>query len=279
MVGFVKDITERKQAEKELQESEAKYKDLFESANDVVLSSDSKGNILEINARAVELTGFSRDELRSSNLLEDLIVPEDRAAIVQVLHDLVLGKNRLYEVRWAAKDGTVIDFEGSSSPRMSPDGKFISTRCILRDVSERKRAERALRTSEKRYRTLAEAAPDSIFIISRDDHVEYVNTHAARQFGLQPKDLIGKPREDFFPPEISDRQQAALQEVFKTGEPAFSEEKCIFGDREVWLGTWLVPLEGDTGQVNSVMGVARDITERKRAKGNFGKPTTNWTCE
>ena len=146
-VAMILDITERKLAEEESRESESRYKDLFESASDVIVMVTSEGDIVDINRRAEELTGFSRDELLRSNVLRELIIPEDRATIERVLSHLYEGENQMYEVRWRAKNGTVIAFEGSSTPRQSPDGEFLTTRCILRDITERKQAELELETT------------------------------------------------------------------------------------------------------------------------------------
>jgi PAS domain S-box-containing protein/putative nucleotidyltransferase with HDIG domain len=131
---------------------------------------------------------------------------------------------------------------------------------------ERKEAEAALRASEERYRTLAEAAHDAIFIISRDDRIAYVNGFAARQFGRQPEDLVGKPRAALFPSAVSERQGHSLQTVLDTGQPMYVETETAFPGGSLWLGTWLVPLRDEAGEAHAVLGVSRDITERKQAE-------------
>jgi PAS domain S-box-containing protein len=128
---------------------------------------------------------------------------------------------------------------------------------------ERRQTAKALRASEERYRTLAEAAHDMIFIINRDDLVEYVNTSAAGLFHQRPEEIIGKTRASLFSPEVLREQQRSLQNVFETGMSKYAESKSTFKDQIFWLSTWLVPLLDDTGQVTAVMGVARDITNQK----------------
>jgi len=134
---------------------------------------------------------------------------------------------------------------------------------------QRKRAEERLRQSEERYRTLAEAAHDAIFIISRDDRVEYVNSFAAGRFHARPEDLIGQPRTALFPPDVAEPQKAALLHVFESGEPVYAENQTRFPDGEVWLGTRLAPIRDEAGEVWAVLGIARDITERKRAEAGL----------
>src|SRR5947207_15933946 len=103
-------------------ESAAKY--LFKLSRDVILSLDRCGNILCINQRGIQLSGYSEAELRGANISELLLLLEDRAAIHQILHDLVQGKVREYEIRWKTKAGAVLHFDGVSIPRLSDIGEF-----------------------------------------------------------------------------------------------------------------------------------------------------------
>ncbi|MBM3819326.1 MAG: PAS domain S-box protein [Acidimicrobiia bacterium] len=114
------------------------------------------------------------------------------------------------------------------------------------------------------YRVLADTAEDHIFVINRDDRVEYVNPAGARQFGAVPAQLIGRRRTELFPPDIAERQGQNLAKVFATGEPLYAEGRTLYRDREVWLSTWLTPVEDARGGVVAVLGVSRDITARKR---------------
>ncbi|MFQ6606894.1 MAG: PAS domain S-box protein, partial [Fidelibacterota bacterium] len=136
----------------------------------------------------------------------------------------------------------------------------------LDQEDERRRLTETVQKSEEQYRTLTESAQDSIFVIGRDDKIEYVNTFGAAQFGKQPADLIGKPRAALFPPQIAERQHKYLKKVFKTGERIIRENVSQFGKRTVWLNTILVPLKDSQGKVRAVMGVSRDITEQKKAE-------------
>jgi PAS domain S-box-containing protein len=124
---------------------------------------------------------------------------------------------------------------------------------------------RELQSSEGRYRTLSEASPDLIFVIDRQDKVQYVNTVAARQFGKTPEQVIGKARTELFPPALADNQTASLQQVLISAEPLLSESSIAFPGGKLWLETQLVPLRNEAGEVTSVMGVSRDVTERKQS--------------
>src|SRR5437764_74147 len=127
-------------------ESAAKY--LFKLSHDVILSLDRVGNILFINQRGVQLSGYSETELRGANVFELLLFPQDRQIARAMLAHVVAGKAREYEVRWKTKDGAVIHFDGATVPRLSDAGEFLSTLCTLRDVTERTGAAERRRKSE-----------------------------------------------------------------------------------------------------------------------------------
>jgi two-component system cell cycle sensor histidine kinase/response regulator CckA len=116
------------------------------------------------------------------------------------------------------------------------------------------------------YRVLAETAEDHIFVIDRNDIIEFVNTAAARQHGRRPADLIGQKRTDIFPADVAERQGQNLKQVFDTAKPLYIEARTIYREREVWLSTWLAPVSGEHGGVRAVLGVSRDLTDRKRAE-------------
>jgi len=125
---------------------------------------------------------------------------------------------------------------------------------------------KALEESETRYRSLTEASPDMIYVIDQNDRVLYVNKRAARQFGKTPEQVMGKARTELFPPEIAEDQAKGLQYVLSTAESFSAESFTSFPGGDIWLDTTLVPIQNKDGMVDAVMGVSRDITERKKAE-------------
>jgi len=154
IVVNIRDITERKRAEQALQDSEAKFRGMFETVHSIILMTDRHGIILDINSYVEQALGYSPSELRGRNVFDGLYVAEDRPKMQQVIQDLTEGHNREYEVRWIAKNGRIVTFAGSSTSRFRPDGEFISTLCALVDITERKRAEEALQRYTLRLETL-----------------------------------------------------------------------------------------------------------------------------
>src|SRR6266516_3994704 len=180
-------------------ESAARY--LFKLSHDVILSLDRTGNILCINQRGVQLSGYSESELRGANIFELLVLPEDRQVAREVLADLLQGKARTYEVRWRTRDGSIVHFDGASVPRVSNTGEFLSTLCTLRDATERKCAEEKLRKSEEKYRDLIEISPDAIYVVDATGICVLGNRAGAELAGIAEDELVGTPVTDTYLPE------------------------------------------------------------------------------
>ncbi len=128
---------------------------------------------------------------------------------------------------------------------------------------ERRRTEKALWESEERYRTLAEAAHDMIFILNRDGCLQYINNYGAHAFGRKPEEIIGRPLEDLFPVHIAERQKMSIRKILETGEDMNEEMRIPLSGQDRWIDAHLVPVKDVAGNVDSILGIVRDITERK----------------
>ena len=142
----------------------------------------------------------------------------------------------------------------------------LANEALLAEVASLRQTLEVLRASEQRYRALAETARESLFVVNREDVIDYVNAYGAGQLGLHPADVIGRPRRALFPPSIAESQAAHLRQVFNTGNPVYAEEMIPLAGRERWLGTWLAPLKDEAGTIWAVAGFSRDITESRQAE-------------
>ena len=240
-------------------ESAAKY--LFKLSHDVILSLDRVGNILCINQRGVQLSGYSESELRGANLFELLLVPEDRGVAREMLADLVKGKARTYELRWRTKDGALVHFDGASVPRLSAAGQFLSTLCTLRDVTERKCAEEKLRKSEEKYRDLIEISPDAIYVVDANGICLLGNRAGAELAGIWQDQLVGTPVTDTYLPEERHVFRERLEKL-KTGSTIRFERKFVRKNGEI------VPVEVSVSAIRGgyFQAILRDVSERKKAE-------------
>ncbi|MHB9112696.1 MAG: PAS domain S-box protein [Thermoleophilia bacterium] len=134
------------------------------------------------------------------------------------------------------------------------------------EIVERVQIEQALVDSEERYRTLAESAQDFIFIANRRGIIIYLNSYAAGKLGSTPESFIGKNLDFVFPAEMAEVQQQELNKVFAGGEPLHVENMATLEGVDVWLSTSLVPIKDEEGAFDDVLGISRDITQRKLAE-------------
>ena len=238
-------------------ESAAKH--LFKLSHDVILSLDRVGNILCINQRGIQLSGYSESELRGANIFELLLLPEDRELAGEMLADLLEGKARQYQVRWRTKDGAIVHFDGASVPRLSESGEFLSTLCTLRDVTERKSAEEKLRKSEEKYRDLIEISPDAIYVVDANGICVLGNRAAAELAGIPLDQLVGAPVPDTYLPEERHLFRERLEKL-KTGSTIRFERKFVRKNGEI------VPVEVSVSGIRGgyFQAILRDISKRKQ---------------
>jgi PAS domain S-box-containing protein len=239
----------------------------FETIGAGVWVLDARDRTLYVNARLASLLGRVPDEVHGAHFLD--FVPDDARADARGLLDGSRLRGGQAELPLHVPDGShrwvVIAAQPSAA---APDGSPGLT-CVVVDITGRKLTEDRLRRVEEHYRVLAEAAEDHIFVIDRDDRVEYVNQAAARQLRTVPDRVIGRQRREIFPPDVAERQGQNLQQVFSTGQAVYAEGRTLYLDREVWLGTWLAPVTGANGDVRAVLGLSRDMTEQKRAQAEL----------
>jgi PAS domain S-box-containing protein len=192
----------------------------------------------------------------------DLIHPAYREAIrANIAKDLDGASSPFIELQMVRADGAPVYVEGQGIG-ITIEGK-PAVLVAINDITLRRRTEQVLRESEERYRTLAEASQDLIFLIGWDDSVEFVNSYAAGILGLPADQVTGKKRSSLFTGEPGKRQAEALHRVFETGTARHSEGPMEISGRLHWFDHYLIPVTGSDGTVTSVLGVSRDISDRK----------------
>ncbi|MFA6449729.1 MAG: PAS domain-containing sensor histidine kinase [bacterium] len=268
LIGVVElalDISDRKKSETALHISEEKFKNLTEEIADgvVVISDDQK--YIWLNKAFARMFGYTVEELTGAPA--GTVIAEKYAKNLKRMAGSMIsdqpGEATHFESIGKKKNGEEIIIEASAKRIIFENKPALQS--VMRDITERKRTEEALIESEARYRSLAEAAQDLIFIISPDGIVQYINSFGASQVNLTPEQVIGKPHSTFFPAQTSERQRNNLQNVFKTGEPVHVESVTYFPGRVSWLDTRIVPIRNKAGIVTEALGISRDITERKLA--------------
>ena len=251
--------------EKALRESEERYRSLWESALDGIvvhelLSSPRRGRFIDVNDCACRMLDYTREEILTLSPL-DLVAEEEKERMPELAARARRSGRMLFETTLVAKNGRRIPVEINSN--VIQLGGRRAALAIIRDVTERKRVAAALRESEERYRMLAETARDFIFVVDTEERVRYVNQYGAAALGGRPEEMIGRRSSELFPPDTAARHSQSLRRVIESRESLCVVAFSRFQDHDLWLMTQLTPIHGPTGEVQGVLGIARDITQQK----------------
>ncbi|MDH5695530.1 MAG: PAS domain S-box protein [Dehalococcoidia bacterium] len=260
----VLDVTERKQAEEALRQSQEALRKILESVTDGISVIDLNGVITEVNQRTVEMHGFgSKDELLGKNAIE-LVAPRDHERIaINMQQALKQGKTISgVEYTLLKVDGSEFPGELGTSVLKDASGNSVGHITIARDITERKQAEEALKESEAKYRTLFEDSRDAFFITTRDGRVVDVNQSFLELFGYTRKEAIGLDvRQMYFNPDDRHRFQ---QQIEQKGEVRDYELKLYNrdgGELTCLLNATVRRTNG--GDILGYHGFIHDITERR----------------
>ncbi len=263
-----RDVTLRKKMEQALlAEKDEAYRVLVNnSAQGLILS--QHGRIVLANQAIADCFGLALEEISalSEEQIFAFVHPDDRAMALANQRNRLAGGNspKRYEVRFVSKSGEIHWLEVSPTT-ITLNGAPASQITTI-EITERRQAEKALRESEERYRSLAESAEDMIFIISPEDRLEYMNRFAAQLLGLTPEEAVGLPRSHFFSAAVNQKQQHDIRAVLTSGKPLFLENSTLFPTGEKWLSTRLVPIKDESGNAKAILGISRDISERKQTE-------------
>jgi PAS domain S-box-containing protein len=256
--GIFRDITERKQAELALRISEKLYRNLVERMPDGVYKSSHDGKFVEVNDAMVRMLGYeSREELMAIDIKTQLYLqPSDRESLVLQEQLEELG---IYQLK--KKDGSAIWVEDHGWYIQDDEGKTLFHEGILRDISERKRAEDALRESEERYRVFINSTKDMAFLKDDKFNYQFVNKSLAGFFGKEEREIIGRQDAVLMPEEAAARCHATDVKSLTSPEVVVSEE--LIGDRIYETHKFRVPLGGSRIGIG---GYIRDVTERRSSE-------------
>ena len=254
-------ITEYEKSTVTPKENEERYRALFNSSFELVYLHDLKGNFIDANPTALKLLGYNKEELGSLNFSSLL----DRGQIWKAMK--ALNEIKKYgrqkeptEFRLKIKNGTFIDVE-TTAEIVYRDGKPYAIQGIARDITERKQAQKILKESVDKYRTLFEATPDLIVETDEKGILLAVNPAMAGHFGIPAEKLIGKNIFDILPKDVTEERAKIARKAFKDGEIKINEDENA-GRR---FHNIYVPIVHPDGR-KTLQLVARDITAAKKTE-------------
>jgi diguanylate cyclase (GGDEF)-like protein/PAS domain S-box-containing protein len=266
-VGVAEDITDRKEAETALQRSEARYRDLFEDAHDVVFTLDLTGKFTSINRAAEQVSGYLRDEARSmhfAGVVAPADVPKARSMIQEKLG---AGGNTSYELTLVRKDGRQVLLE-LSTQLVIEDGAPVGIQGIGRDITEKRQAEERLRESERRFSDAFEHSPIGMALVGLDGRWLRVNRSLCDLLGYPEQELVQANIHDLTHPDDQEADVVILERIL-AGEGATAEtEKRYFhrSGRIVWVRVKVTLVSRSDGTPWYFISQAQDLTEFKRTQ-------------
>lgn len=260
---IVHDITERKRAEEALRESEAKFRWLFENVPDGIYLSTPDGKLVDVNGTLVQMLGYSsKEELLSADIANELYVnPSEREFWIKKLE--VNGKLHSIELRLKRKDGTPLIVRENAHLLADKHG-ILFYEGTLTDVTKLKEAEKALRSSEIRFRSVWESSAEGMRLTDKDGIIIAVNEAFCNLVEMKTRDLIEQPLTVTYNGEKS--KEIMLQNYqarFKEKSfPANLEQKIVLpSGKVVYLDGTFTFVEIESGDA-LLLGVFRDVTRR-----------------
>jgi PAS domain S-box-containing protein len=288
------EIRQRREAEEAARREQAFRETVEDSLVVGLIAVDTEGKILSINDAFCAMTGWSKEELLGTGPPYPFWAPEEIKTMYAATRDTLekgsplAGREFVLRRRGGERFPALV----YASPLRDPDGTLKGYVGSVTDITERKRAEAALRnlhadlerkvrerttelqeTNEqlqeiqRRLRALLDAIPDIVWLKDRESRLIAVNRSYGEVCGIDPADLIGKTDLDAWPRELAEKYMADDRRVVESGRMARLEEKTLGrGGEEAWVDTFKVPFFNEGGEVIGTVGIARDISQRKRAE-------------
>ncbi|MCI0744919.1 MAG: PAS domain S-box protein [Verrucomicrobia subdivision 3 bacterium] len=278
--GLVRSITyaiERHRAEQALQESEKHYKFLLESITDYTYSVKLR-DALPIKTvhgpGCISITGYSPDEYQADpGLWFRMVHEEDRAAVVAQVKAVQSGETPPpLEHRIIHKNGQIRWVRHTAVPSRDRTGRLDSYDGLIADITERKRAEEDLISSEGFYHSLVENLPQNILRKDLNERFTFANQRFCQMLGQPLEEIIGKTDFDFFPPQLAEKYQRDDRFVIRTGQTFETiEENQTPSGEKIYVNVIKTPIYDAKGQIIGIQGIFWDITERKRFEERLQK--------
>lgn len=268
VVVLFDDVTEQKQAEQALRESESRFRGTFENAAVGMAHVGLDGSWLRVNERLCQIVGYSREEL-TRRTFQQITHPEDLDADLEQFDLLLSGEIVFYsmEKRYLHKDGRAVWVNLTAALQYDDGGHPLYSIVILEDIGTRKRAEQSLLESQTRMRALLDASEDEILLLSIDGRVLAINKAAERRLAKRIAGAVpvGATLAELLPHDLAEARLASVRAVAASGASLHQENSI----RARWFDFWFYPVQHGSEAVAEVAVYAREITAQKRAEAEL----------
>jgi len=270
LITYIRDISERKEVEKKLRKARKMFTSLFNSNPEAALYHDKEGRIIHINPRFTELFDYTPEEMIGKKIDEGMIYPADRTKEGKILTQKAFNGFSEYETVRKKKDGTLISVVISTAPVII-DKKSQGTIGLYKDITERKKAEEALRKSQQEFSSLFKSSPDALVYLDEEANILNINSHFTKLFGFTLEEVKGRNIDDgmiHLPDQIEEGKRLS-----KNGFEGRLNYETVRKKKD---GT-LFPVHISSapviikGEKKGFIAVYRDITERKKVEETLQK--------
>jgi len=270
ILAVVSDITQRKKIERELKESEERFRAISTSATDAIVLSDAKDNVLYWNPAAEKMFGFPSKEALSKKLSELVIPPNAREKHERLLANLSNAplSRRYFGLTALRKDGTKFPMDLSMVCVKLKDEKCLLT--IVKDITEWKNMEEAIKRERDMLESVAASNDAALSIVNRDYRIIWANKRSKQVTGCN--DIENKHCFTVFSNNTEVCQGCGVKKVFEEGVSVDRHDyHGHFGNQDYWLELIATPIKDKDGNVVAALEVAMDITERKNLQNKLAE--------
>jgi len=270
IVEFFRNITERKEAEDILKESEKKFRTFVDTASDLMSITDKEGNFTDVNKAMVDTLSYSRKELFGMRISQTLSKKSMEKDFKPNWKKLIRDGKIHVEITFLTKNGKEVPSE-LKAVAIYDDGRFAGARVIINNITERKEAEESLKESEEKYRTLVENLPQKIFFKDRNSVYISCNKNYADDLKVKPEEILGREDYDFYPKKLAKEYMEDDKRIMEAGKIEELDERYIKDGKNLWVHTVKVPVRGNRSSMVGILGIFWDITEKKKVEETLKK--------
>ncbi len=265
---YIAYVIESRQKEEALQESLEKYRTIIENIQEGYYEVDLAGNFTFCNDSLCRMLGYPREKVLGLNNRQ--YMEEDSARRIYSVFNQVFRTGdpvKCVELEVITGDGLKHHAEFSVSLMRDPKNQPVGFRGIVRDITERKKSEQALLEANVRLNTLLQAIPDVVYFKDAEGRNLIVNSAFEKLTSLKREDVVGKKDSELLPADLAEYCRKSDNKVMRQGRPLrLEEESSGRNGQKTYFETIKAPIFGQNGKTIGLVGVSRDITERKKAE-------------
>jgi PAS domain S-box-containing protein len=269
ILTLCRDITDRKQLEEALKESEERFRGITERISDLIIILDPEGYATFVSPSITSILGFPPKSYIGKRAGPDIIWAEDVVKIGQVMERLKNGSpGEQIEFRMLKSDGSYAVIDGKGIPVFN-QGIYTGVQVVARDITKRKQVEEALQESERKFHTMADFTVDWEYWLAPDSSFVYISPSCEGITGHSPKEFIADPAliTRIVHPDDTPLVSDHFSRIHKSPEPGILDFRIVGRDGEIhWLAHTCLPVYDRSGTYLGRRASNRDITDRKRAE-------------